>query len=129
MGLLLLVRLLVRVCIDNDANALDGAEAPKLLLQVSLISIVAQTRDNQGLEGIASDVRILVRLIKLRCLRHQLLQLLLLLLLLAIACLKPTLGRVIDVGLLVLLQLGKELRDAADGRRIPSHLPNHIINL
>jgi hypothetical protein len=42
---------------------LNGAESTKLFLQVSLVGIVTETCDNERLEGITSDIGVLVGLV------------------------------------------------------------------
>lgn len=37
----------------------DGPKAAKLALEVALVSLVAETGDNHGLEGIAANVGVL----------------------------------------------------------------------
>lgn len=101
--------------ISNDANTLNWAKAPKLPFQVTLVSVVAETGNNESLEGIATNVWILVWFEFLRALDLQPLGSLSLLSLLAIAHLQPALGGLVDVRLLVLLQLGQESSDASDG--------------
>lgn len=63
MGFLLLVRLLVGMGICNDTNTLNRAESTKLLLQIMLIGIIAESCDDQGLEGVATDIGIFGRFI------------------------------------------------------------------
>lgn len=41
--------------------ALDGAEATELALEVLLVGLVTEARDDHGLEGVAADVWVLVR--------------------------------------------------------------------
>lgn len=45
----------------HDTNTLDGAKTPKLPFQVTLVSVVAETGNDESLEGIATNVGILVR--------------------------------------------------------------------
>lgn len=118
MILLLLVWLFVGMGICHDANAFNGAETPKLALQIALVSLVAETRDHQGFECIATDIRILRRLVELGGVVDQRLGSLLFLTRLAITSLEPTLGRVVDVSLCVFAQLWKVLREAVDVRRL-----------
>lgn len=42
---------------------LDGAKTPKLPLQIALVRIVAESRDDERLEGVASNVGILGRFV------------------------------------------------------------------
>jgi hypothetical protein len=46
-----------------DAYTFDGTESRKLSLEILLRSLIAETGDNQRLEGIPSDERIFVRFI------------------------------------------------------------------
>lgn len=108
MRLLLLIGPLMRVCVGNDANAFDGAESTKFPLQIPFISIVTQSRNDQGLERIATDVRIIVRIIEFGGHCQQLLNGLFLLPLFPISRLEPTLSWMIHIRLFVLLQLGKK---------------------
>lgn len=79
MGFLLLVSLLVGMGITNDANllevslpstakvkkggtyALNGPKPSKFALQVLLVGAVIQTRHDQRLERITTDVRVVMR--------------------------------------------------------------------
>lgn len=42
---------------------LDGAKTPKLPLKVTLVRIVAESRDDERLEGVASNVGVLGRFV------------------------------------------------------------------
>lgn len=53
---------MVRVLI-SDTYTLNGTEPTKLLLQVSLVGIITEPRNNERLEGVASNVGILVGLV------------------------------------------------------------------
>lgn len=118
MGLLLFPGLLMRMCIGDDSDALDGAEPTKFLFQVSLVGIIAQTSYNKRLKGVAADIWVFVRLEKLGRIRNLLFCSVLLLLPLAIALLQPALSRVVAVCLLVLLELWEKGRDSGDGRSL-----------
>lgn len=122
---------------EGPAYPLNRPKPRKLLLQVVLGGIVAQTRHDQRLERVAADVGILVGLDCIvnqvsksittsgqlvltffRALCQQLLGLLLALPLLAVLHLQPALSRVIDIRLLVRLQGRQELRQSRDGLRL-----------
>lgn len=117
MGLLLLIGPLVRVCIGNDANAFDGAKSTKLPLQIPFISVVAQSRNDQGFERIATNVRIIVGVIEFGGHCQQLLNSLFLLPLFPVSRLEPTLSWMIHIRLFVLLQLGKKRCNAINSSR------------
>lgn len=122
----------------HDTNTLDGAKPPKLPFEVALVSIVAETGDNESLESVATNIGVLVWfdyqhgvsnaitnstillllpeiLTFLRPLDRQPRGRLSLLSLLPIAHLQPALGGLVHVRLLVLLQLGQKSGDASDG--------------
>lgn len=81
MWLFLLVALLVGMTVPNDSDlsnmsadiqvrisgikgeayTLDRSDPPELSLEILLIGIVAESRDHEGLEGIAADVGIVGR--------------------------------------------------------------------
>jgi hypothetical protein len=105
--------------------SLNGTESSKLSLQIALVSLVAKSCDDEGLESIAPNVLVLVWLVYMvlsvhhphprlsrgiwtrgrptlqRAFCQQLLAMCLLLRLHAIAPLEPTLGRHVSVFLLI----------------------------
>lgn len=45
----------------GNAYTLNGAETTKLPLEVLLVGLVRESRNDQRLEGVATDVRVFVR--------------------------------------------------------------------
>lgn len=152
MGFLLLIaRLVVLMSISDDANlryksvkcsrskgevcsyALNGAESTKLALQITFISIIAESSNNQGLESIASNVRVFIGSVCRTCQQrffNRKMELLtslssipqssldhfFLLPLLPILHLEPTLSRLVNIGILILSELWEKGGDTRDGR-------------
>lgn len=57
--------------INNNANTFNGTKPSKLPFQITLVSVVAETGNNESLEGIATDIGILVGFELFWSLGHQ----------------------------------------------------------
>lgn len=101
--------------INNNANTFNGAKPPKLPFQIALVSVIAETGNNESLEGISTDVGVLVWFELFGPLGNQVYSILLGLSLFPIAHLQPALGGFILIRLLVLLKFRQESSNAADG--------------
>lgn len=101
--------------IAHNSYALNGTNATKLSLEVLLRGIVAESGDHQGLERITTDVGVLLGLEDLRNLLRQSLDRGLLLQLLPVACLQPTFGGNVVIGILVGCEVRKELGETSYG--------------
>lgn len=118
MLLLLLVWFLILVCVNNNPDSFNGPESTEFALEILFRCVVAKSCNNQGLEGISTNVWIFLRLIKRWCFLQQLLLTLLFFLLDTKFSLQPALSGFIMVVVLVFLELREKRRNARDGRSL-----------
>lgn len=114
MGLLLLVWLLMSFGVRDDTDSFNGAEPTKFSLKVVFIRLIAESSDNKSLEGITTNVRVLIRLVMQWAFSQQLFALRCLFQLLAITHLEPALSWYVVILILVCIEHRKECSHTRD---------------